>query len=85
MFRIISVCTSQHYGNITFQKNFGGASNKDVAIGSKHAGGGIISEYTDATRCQLAKAAKRQCDIRDKMIAVLAIVVIRAQVGPEHI
>ena len=38
-------------GNITFHKNFGGTSDKDVALGSKHAVGGIISEYTDATRC----------------------------------
>ena len=47
-------------------------SHKDVAIGSKHAIGGIIDEYTDANKCQLAEAAKRQCDIRDKMEAVLS-------------
>ena len=47
-------------------------SHKDVAIGSKHAVGSIIDEYTDANRCQLAEPAKRQCDIRDKMEAVLS-------------
>ena len=60
-------------GCINFQKSFGGVSNKDVALGSKHAVGGIINEYTDANRCQLAEPAKRQCDIREKMEAVLSV------------
>ena len=59
-------------GNITFQKSFGGVSDKNVALGSKHAIAGIISEYTDASRCQLSQPAKTQCDIRAKMEAVLA-------------
>ena len=40
-------------------------------MGSKHAVGNIIDEYTDDTKCQLAEPAKRQCDIREKMEAVL--------------
>ena len=59
-------------GFISYQKSFGGVSHKDVAIGSKHAIGSIIDEYTNANKCQLAEAAKRQCDIRDKMEAVLS-------------
>ena len=56
---------------ITFQKAFGGVSDRNVALGSKHAVGGIVSEYTDANKCQLAEPAKRQSDLRDKMEAVL--------------
>ena len=58
-------------GNITYQKSFGGVSDKRVALGSKHAVGNIIGEYTDANRCELSEPAKTQCDIRDKMQAVL--------------
>ena len=45
--------------------------DKRVALGSKHAVGNIIGEYTDANRCELSEPAKTQCDIRDKMQAVL--------------
>ena len=60
-------------GCISFQKSFGGISDKNVAVGSKHSVGGIIKEYTDANRCQLAEPAKRQCDIRQKMEAVMSV------------
>ena len=59
-------------GSITFQKSFGGVSNKDVAVGSKHSVGNIIDEYTNANRSQLAEPAKPPCDLRDKMETVLS-------------
>ena len=54
-----------------FRRVLGGKTNKNVALGSKHALGGIIDEYTDANKCQLADPAKKQCDIRDQMEAVM--------------
>ena len=59
--------------NISFQKSFGAATDKEVALGSKHAvkGKGMISEYTDANKCQLAEASKRQIDVRGKMGAII--------------
>ena len=59
-------------GSISYQKSFGGVRSVDVAVGSKHAVGNMIDEYTNANRCQLADPAKRQLDIRDKMEAVLS-------------
>ena len=57
--------------HVTFAKNFGGVSDGDVALGTKHAQGGKVAHYNDASRAQLSKPAQFQGEIRDKMKAVI--------------
>ena len=57
--------------HVTFAKNFGGASDGDVVLGSKHANPGKVPHYNDASRAQLAQPALFQGELRDKIKAVL--------------
>ena len=57
--------------HVTFAKNFGEASDGDVALGTKHAKGGTVPHYNDASRAQLSKPAEFQGQLRDKMKAVM--------------
>ena len=57
--------------HVTFAKNFGEASDGDVVLGTKHAHGGTVSHYNDASRAQLSKPALFQGELRDKMKAVI--------------
>ena len=57
--------------HVTFAKNFGEASDGDVVLGTKHAHGGTVSHYNDASRAQLSKPALFQGELRDKIRAVM--------------
>ena len=57
--------------HVTFAKNFGGASDGEVVLGTKHAHGGTVPHYNDASRAQLSQPALFQGELRDKMKAVL--------------
>ena len=58
--------------HVTFAKNYGGASDGDVVLGTKHAHGGTVKHYNDASRAQLSRPAIFQGELRDRMRAVIA-------------
>ena len=57
--------------HVTFAKNYGLASDGDVVLGTKHAHGGTVAHYNDASRSQLSKPSQFQGHLRDKMKAVI--------------
>ena len=57
--------------HVTFAKNFGGASDSDVVLGTKHARGGTVPHYNDASRSQLSKPGVFQGQLRDQMRAII--------------
>ena len=57
--------------HVTFAKNYGGASDGDVVLGTKHAHGGTVKHYNDASRAQLSRPALFQGELRDKMRAII--------------
>ena len=57
--------------HVPFAKNFGGASDGDVVLGTKHARGGAVPHYNDASRSQLSKPGVFQGQLRDQMRAII--------------
>ena len=59
--------------HVTFAKNYGGTRDGDVVLGTKHAHGGTVTHYNDASRAQLSKPALFQGELRDRMKAVIDV------------